>query len=330
MKRIIINIIEGGVCIRRNRADLPHDRSHLLIDWGASNAPTGLFRASISRWMEAHISDDCASDIGTGEVVDSIAFSKSSGVFCGRIVIEILIKSYFPSCTIFWHVEEGARISNKERILTLTGPSSSVLSCERVLLNILGRMSGIATLTSRWVSEADGIGVACTRKTAWGLMDKWAVHIGGGLTHRLSREDALMIKENDLSVMSPGVSSESSISSFVSSIELGSKNMFTTIEVQDPAQAIVAVRAWAERRKINSGLGQIVVLLDNMGPVECGVADHKLRNLGLREVCILEGSGGIKLEELSDWTGTGVDVISSSEVNMGSRSLDFSMLIGEA
>ena len=73
-----------------------------------------------------------------------------------------------------------------------------------------------------------------------------------------------------------------------------------------------------------------MVLLDNMGPVECGVADHKLRNLGLREVCILEGSGGIKLEELSDWTGTGVDVISSSEVNMGSRSLDFSMLIGEA
>ena len=66
-------------------------------------------------------------------------------------------------------------------------------------------MSGIATNTASWVSQAGSMGVACTRKTDWGLLDKWAVHVGGGLTHRLSRADALMIKENDLAALAPGI-----------------------------------------------------------------------------------------------------------------------------
>ena len=312
-----------------SRDDLPHDRSHLLIDGEVSNAPSRLFLESIRRWMNAHLSDDCAEDVGTGEFIDSIAYSKSSGVFCGKIPIEILIRSFFPSCTIFWHVEEGGEISSQDKVLTLNGPSSSILSCERVLLNIIGRMSGIATQTSEWVSEAGELGVACTRKTAWGLLDKWAVHVGGGLTHRLSREDAVMIKENDLSVIYSGMDPSASISSLVSSIELGSKD-FTTIEVQNSAQAIIAVRTWAERQKECGELGRIVILLDNMGPTKCEVVNQKLIGLELRDSCILEGSGGIQRGDLSDWTNTGVDVISSSEVNMGSSPLDFSMLVGES
>lgn len=308
---------------------MPHDRSHLLIDTGSPNSPTRLFRESICRWLDAQISDDCASDAGIGEIVDSIVFSKSYGVFCGKIVIEIMIESYFPSCSIIWNVEEGEQVSNRDRILTLKGPSSSILSCERILLNIIGRMSGVATLTSEWAREAGGIEIACTRKTAWGLIDKWAVHIGGGLTHRLSRKDALMIKENDLSVNSAKMDPIDSIPSFISKLDLDSENTFTTMEVQNPEQAIVAVRAWAKRQKTNRELGQIVILLDNMGPVECRIADQKLRSLGLRGDCILEGSGGIKRGDLSDWRDSGVDVISSSEINMGSKSLDFSMLVGD-
>ena len=307
----------------------PHDRSHLLLLPGDSETPTVLFRESIGRWLNAHLSDDRVSDEGTGGVVDSVAFSKGSGTDCGKIPIDILVEDFFPSCSIEWFVDDGGVVSSGDMVLTLRGPSASVLSCERVLLNILGRLSGIATLTSDWVRDAAGVGVACTRKTAWGLMDKWAVHVGGGLTHRLSRRDALMIKENDMLANNPNIDPLVSISSAISSVEMEAEAMFVVIEVQDSSQAILAARAWSESQKTRNGTEPIVILLDNMGPSACGSADEELRNLGLREWCILEGSGGIKREDLRTWARiSGVDVVSTSEVNMNSGTLDFSMLIG--
>ncbi|MEC8998626.1 MAG: hypothetical protein VX909_05205 [Candidatus Thermoplasmatota archaeon] len=308
---------------------LPHDRSHLLIRPGGSEAPTELFRKSITRWLIAHLSDDLASDEGSGDIVESMAYSKAGGVVCGKVPIDVLIEDFFPSCNINWFVEDGDRISIGDKILSLSGPSASVLSCERVLLNILGRLSGIATLTSEWVREADGIGVACTRKTSWGLLDKWAVHIGGGLTHRLSRSDALMIKENDLGVSSPESEPENSIPTAISSVNLEANAKFTVIEVQDASQAILAARAWSQSQKTRNGSEPIVILLDNMGPSACGRTGESLKSLGLREWCILEGSGGVKREDLPSWKAvSGVDVVSSSEVNMNSGTFDFSMLIG--
>ena len=308
---------------------LPHDRSHLLIRPGDSGGPTTLFRESIGRWLDAHLSDDQASDVGAGEDVDSMAFAKGAGVVCGRIPIDILVEDFFPSCKIDWFVDDGSVISSGDMVLNLRGPSCSVLSCERVLLNILGRLSGIATMTSEWVEEAAGLGIACTRKTSWGLLDKWAVHVGGGLTHRLSRRDALMIKENDMVASNPDVDPLESIPSAISSIDLEADALFTVIEVQDSAQAIIAARAWSESQKTRNGTEPIVVLLDNMGPSECCSADEELKRLGLREWCILEGSGGVKREELPTWASvSGVDVVSSSELNMNSGILDFSMLIG--
>jgi len=275
------------------------------------------------------LSDDLASDEGSGDIVESMAYSKAGGVVCGKVPIDVLIEDFFPSCNINWFVEDGDRISIGDKILSLSGPSASVLSCERVLLNILGRLSGIATLTSEWVREADGIGVACTRKTSWGLLDKWAVHIGGGLTHRLSRSDALMIKENDLSVSSPESEPENSIPTAISSINLEANAKFTVIEVQDASQAILAARAWSQSQKTRNGSEPIVILLDNMGPSACGSTGESLKSLGLREWCILEGSGGVKREDLPSWKAvSGVDVVSSSEVNMNSGTFDFSMLIG--
>ena len=308
---------------------LPHDRSHLLISTGNSEIPSEIFRDSVTRWLNAHLSDDQASDEGHGEVVDSMVYAKGDGLVCGKIPIGILIEDFFSSCSIVWFVGEGDRVSTGDVVLSLSGPSTSVLSCERVLLNILGRMSGIATLTSEWVNEARGVGIACTRKTSWGLLDKWAVHVGGGLTHRLSRRDALMIKENDLKVIPSNIESGHSIHAAISTVDMDANAVFTVIEVQDSSQAILAARAWSERQKSRNGTEPIVILLDNMGPSACGSTDEELRDLGLREWCILEGSGGIKREFLGSWASVaGVDVISSSEVNMNSGTLDFSMLIG--
>ena len=308
---------------------LPHDRSHLLIGRGGSEIPTELFRESITGWLNAHLSDDLASDEGQGVMVDAMVYAKGEGIVCGKIPIDILIGDFFPSCSIDWFVGEGEEVSVGDVVLSLSGPAESVLSCERVLLNILGRMSGIASLTSEWVREAAGIGIACTRKTSWGLLDKWAVHVGGGLTHRLSRSDALMIKENDLKVISSDIGSGDSITPAISSVDMDANAEFTVIEVQDSEQAILAARAWSESQKSRNGTEPIVILLDNMGPSTCGSTDEELRNLGLRDLCILEGSGGIKREDLGSWASiAGVDVISSSEVNMNCGTLDFSMLVG--
>ncbi len=308
---------------------LPHDRAHLLVRAGSPALPTKLFQESIKRWLGAHVSDDSVKDVGSGEAVEAFAISKSKGYLCGRLPAEILVEFFFPSCDISWFVEDGGSVDEGDTVLSLTGPSESVLNCERVLLNVLSRMSGIATLTSEWAQNSGEIAIACTRKTAWGLLDKWAVHVGGGLTHRLSREDALMIKENDLSIIGPKDDLLGSISSAIASIDLDANAKFTVIEVQDSSQAISAASSWSEIQEPRGGTERLVILLDNMGPDECGKTEEKLSGAGLRDWCILEGSGGIRMEDLSEWVSfSRVDVISSSRINMGSVPLDFSMLIG--
>ena len=308
---------------------LPHDRSHLLYDAKEVAGPTKLFQDSIRRWLIAHLSDDSATDRNTGNIAEAVVVSKSTGVFCGRVPVDLLFAEWFPSCVLTWKVEEGDDITLGSQILSISGPSDSVLSCERVVLNILGRLSGITTRTSEWVSESGSVSIACTRKTAWGLMDKWAVHVGGGLTHRLSRTDALMIKENDLRIIDSKRDTGSVISSAISSIDFEKSAAFVVIEVQDSAQAISAAESWSENQKIRGGNERIVILLDNMGPQKCRSAEALLRESGLRDWCILEGSGGVTLDGLHTWIESSmVDVISSSSVNMGVPSIDLSMLIG--
>ncbi len=308
---------------------LPHDRSHMLYDPKGVPHPTKLFQDSIRRWLIAHLSDDTATDVNTGNDVDAEVVSKSTGIFCGRVPVDLLFTEWFPSCDLTWNVREGEDITVGSQILSISGPSDSVLSCERVVLNILGRLSGITTKTSEWVSRSGDISIACTRKTAWGLMDKWAVHVGGGLTHRLSRTDALMIKENDLSVIGSTGDIRSVISTAISSIDHEKSAAFVVIEVQNSAQAVAAAESWSENQKIRGKKERIVILLDNMGPIKCKSAEILLRESGLRHWCILEGSGGVKLDDLNTWVETSmVDVISSSSVNMGVPSLDLSMLIG--
>jgi nicotinate-nucleotide pyrophosphorylase (carboxylating) len=108
------------------------------------------------------------------------------------------LERHFHGCEVEWHVREGGEISEGGVILELRGSYVQALQAERILLNILGALSGIATNVALWSEAAGEIDVAATRKADWGLLHKWAVHVGGGLTHRLSRGDALMIKENDI------------------------------------------------------------------------------------------------------------------------------------
>ncbi len=254
--------------------------------------------------------------------------AKANGIIAGTSVADRLVAQYFPDCTVTWNVTEGEGVQSGEQVLKISGPAVQVLRCERIMLNILGRMSGIATNTASWVSRAGNIGVACTRKTDWGLLDKWAVHVGGGLTHRLSRADALMIKENDLAALAPGIDEEDvAVATAVSLIDMDSDAEFTVIEVRDSSQAVAAVKAWDSLQIERSGCEKIVLLLDNMGPIGCAEVHRILMQENLRAWCILEGSGGVVLEELGQWTESGVDLVSTSALNRGVSPLDLSMKV---
>ena len=254
--------------------------------------------------------------------------AKANGIIAGTSVADRLVVQYFPDCTVTWNVTEGEGVQSGEQVLKISGPAVQVLRCERIMLNILGRMSGIATNTASWVSQAGNIGVACTRKTDWGLLDKWAVHVGGGLTHRLSRADALMIKENDLAALAPGIDEEDvAVATAVSLIDMESDAEFTVIEVRDSSQAVAAVKAWDSLQIERSGCEKIVLLLDNMGPSGCAEVHRILMQENLRAWCILEGSGGVFLEELGQWTESGVDLVSTSALNRGVSPLDLSMKV---
>ena len=304
---------------------LPHDRSRLLVDGGV---PSEIFSHSMDRWIETMLADDVSEEGGTNNFVRGKLIAKEKGVICGQFVINRLLGKHAPNCSYDWKISEGEPVKEKELILQIYGISSEILKVERVMLNLLGRLSGISTTTSEWVSDSNGLQLACTRKTEWGILDKWAVHIGGGLTHRLFRSDALMLKENDFaSAIESGEDQNDSIKKLISEINLEKNSKFTVIEVQNINEAILAAQTWSEKQRENSTSDSVVLLLDNMGPMNARIVVTELEKLDLRKWCILEGSGGIKKDIISEWSSSGVDLISTSAMNRGVKPLDISLII---
>jgi len=303
---------------------LPHDRSWLL----GKAKPTALFLDSMDRWIDAMVADEHGGGESSDLPITGRVQSKDCGIIAGISVVDRLVVRNFPDCAVTWMFTEGEGIESGDEVLEISGPAAQVLRCERIMLNLLGRMSGIATNTASWVSQAGKMGIACTRKTDWGLLDKWAVHIGGGLTHRLSRADALMIKENDLASLAPGFTDEvEAVGNAVAAIDMESDAEFTVVEVRDEKQAVAAAKSWDNLQVELGGCEKIVLLLDNMGPSGCAEVHEILVQENLRPWCILEGSGGVVLEDLEQWINSGVDLVSTSALNRGVSPLDLSMKV---
>ena len=261
-------------------------------------------------------------------LVEGRISAKESGILCGRPAAERLLSRHLPECSSEWGVGEGGTVEKGQTILILQGPADGMLRCERILLNLLGRLSGISTNTAQWAESAGLMRVAATRKTEWGLLDKWAIHIGGGLTHRLDRSDALMLKENDLAaMMGEGEGELGAMSRMVSSVDMEQHAGFTVIEVRSVEQSVAAATAWVNSQNARGGDEKVVLLLDNMGPGGSSDVGRALSENGLRDHCVLEGSGGVGLDSLGDWAASGVDLVSSSALNRGVAPLDLSMLI---
>jgi len=207
--------------------------------------------------------------------------------------------------------KDGAKLKSNQIILQISGNAGTVLSCERTALNLLSRMSGIATQTNFLVSKIRKINrktkLYSTRKTAPGLrfFDKEAVMIGGGHKHRMSLNDMVMIKDNHLLVTN-------SMEGIIKNARKRHKHV--EVEVENQRDAILAASS-----------GATIVMLDNFSPVQIKKTITALQKKKLRNNIKLEASGGINSKNITAYAKTGVDMISVGSITNSVKSLDLSL-----
>ncbi|MGD1839084.1 MAG: carboxylating nicotinate-nucleotide diphosphorylase [Nitrososphaeraceae archaeon] len=240
--------------------------------------------------------------------------SNISGVLSG--IEEASLVFEICNCNIILYKKDGDKIIKNDVIMKITGKVKYILKAERTALNILMRMSGISTITRTFVELAQkidkSVSVASTRKTVPGLrlLDKKAVVVGGGISHRLRLDDMVLIKDNHLAV-------SNSISNTITIIRKKIGNSIKIeCEVTNEKDAIEAIEAGAD-----------IVMLDNFSHVNAKKTINKIKKLGLRDKVKIEISGSITIQNFSNYVKCKPDIISIGYITHSSRSLDFSLKI---
>lgn len=259
-----------------------------------------------------------AEDIGKGDITSKLLdkkeisaniISRQKGIIAGvKYAKEIFLSR---KCKVKILKKDGRKIKPNEKIMIISGPAYSILSCERTALNLLSRMSGIATQTNIFVKMIkkgnSHVELYSTRKTAPGLriFDKEAVEIGGGKKHRISLDQMVMIKDNHIAVAK----------SLPKLIRLAKKHHKTIeVEVENLRDAIIATRK-----------GATIIMLDNIPPAKITKIIKVLKNLGLRKKVKIEASGGIDISNVKSYAKSGTDMISVGRLTSSVPGLDLSL-----
>jgi nicotinate-nucleotide pyrophosphorylase (carboxylating) len=249
--------------------------------------------------------------------------AKEPGVAAGVSEFEFLVSA--AGISVAAEKKDGEAFETGDVLLRLEGDRNQLLSLERVGLNLLQRMSGIATLTrklqSRARSRSDSTRVVATRKTLWGLLDKRAVHLGGGGTHRLGLGDAILVKNNHLALIADQEEEAAPIA-IARSWSFRRQAAFIEVEVRSEAAALAAANVFRSLQKESGGQYPCLILLDNLAPDEILGILNALRTGGLLDYVLVEASGGISEENLESYAETTVDAISMGALTHSVRSLD--------
>lgn len=275
--------------------------------------------------LEKRLLEMLAEDIGQGDITTALLvpeeciaeaeiIAKEEGVVAGieeaKILLEILGLKFEAL------VSDGKQIKPRQVLMKISGEARTILAAERTLLNILSRMSGIATATRKIVEKIQRAGykakIACTRKTAPGLLyfDKKAVLIGGGDTHRFHLDDMILIKDNHIAIaggVEEAVKTAKEKASFSKKIE---------VEVTTVNDALKAAEAGAD-----------IIMLDNFSPEQVEEAVKLLKKAGFYGRVILEASGGITADNILEYASKGVNVISLGEITHSAKALNISLEI---
>jgi nicotinate-nucleotide pyrophosphorylase (carboxylating) len=270
--------------------------------------------------IDAAVTRALAEDLGRAGDVTSIAtipehtparaigVARKAGVIAGLPLVAATFSKLAPEIEIAAHARDGADVATKTALMTVTGPARAVLAAERVALNFLGHLSGVATATHEFVRRVAGTRtrICCTRKTTPGLraLEKYAVRCGGGFNHRFGLDDAILIKDNHIAVAG-------GIRAVLERAKAAAGHLVKVeIEVDTLEQL---------REVLDVGLAD-AVLLDNM---DAATMRQAVEMVGGRFA--LEASGGITLDTITEIARTGVDYASSGWITHSSPNLDVAL-----
>jgi len=263
------------------------------------------------------LSQFLAEDIGKGDITSALLpkrkisvriISREDAIIAGTMYAKEIFK--LKGCNAKILKKDGSRIKSNQTIMTISGDARKILTCERTTLNLLTRMSGIATQTNELVKKIPNkTKLYATRKTAPGLryFDKEAVEIGGGKKHRVRLDEMVMIKDNHIAV-------GNSLLSIIKKAKRKYKKF--EVEVENTSEAILAAKE-----------GAAIIMLDNFSPTQIIKTIKVLKNQKLRNKVLLEASGGINSKNISKYGKTGVDIISVGSITNSVKGIDMSLEI---
>lgn len=272
--------------------------------------------------VEQLIDQALAEDLGQGDVTTEAliletqqskasVMAKARGIIAGTEIAKQVFLKVDPKLEVDILIKDGAEVKLGDVIARIEGRTASILKAERVALNFLQRLSGIASETARYVQAVKGLPVLITdtRKTSPGLrtLEKYAVRVGGGKNHRMHLADGILIKDNHIAVLRRrGLSIKEIVAK---ARHKASPELKIEVEVKTPEEAIQAAEAGAD-----------IVMLDNMN-----LKDMHQAVLLIKGRALIEASGGITLESVRDVAETGVDLISIGALTHSPKALDISL-----
>jgi nicotinate-nucleotide pyrophosphorylase (carboxylating) len=284
------------------------------------------------RWIEAFFEKEYRDDVGAGDITSeallaenkprkALLKAKQSGVVAGIEEVSWFLRKH--SLEVKVCVKDGEEVLDGETVLEIQGGQKDILATERIALNVLQRMSGIATETKRLVDLLKDYGtrIAATRKAPLRYLDKKAVFLGGGLTHRFGLWDSILIKDNHLEALKNEGITDYIETAITRASAFAGKVGFIEIEAISHEEAVRAARKF----KALQLKTPCVVMLDNMTPKKIEDTLEALRHDSLYDSVLLEASGEITPQNIQEYAKTGIDVVSLGYLTHSAKVLDLSL-----
>ncbi len=263
-----------------------------------------LVRAALDEDLGGGVDVTTVATVPAGSRGDADFVVRGAGVLAGAAVAWAVLHAVDPQVEVTVEIEDGAAVGPGDLVLTASGATRSLLTAERTALNLLCHLSGVATLTARWVAAVEGTGarIRDTRKTTPGLraLEKYAVRCGGGVNHRSSLAESVLIKDNH--VLAAG----------------GLTQAFAAVRAAWPELAVEVEADTVDQVREAISAGADLILLDNMSSPDLRRAVQLAKAAGVRT----EASGGLSLQCAAEVAATGVDFISVGALTHSAPVLD--------
>jgi nicotinate-nucleotide pyrophosphorylase (carboxylating) len=273
-------------------------------------------------WLESFFDKEYGDDVGAGDITSEAILAKNkprkaflkakqSGIIGGVEEVSWFLRDHRLEVKIC--IKDGEEVVEGETVLEVYGGQKDILATERIGLNILQRMSGVATETR----------IAATRKTPLRYLDKKAVFLGGGLTHRFGLWDSILIKDNHLEILKSEGIKDYIETAIAKASAFADKVGFIEIEATCHEEAVRAARKFKALRLKKP----CIIMLDNFLPTAIEGTIEALRENAFYDYVLLEASGEVTPENVRDYAETGVDVVSLGYLTHSARVLDMSLEI---